>query len=115
MEFYDFFKSFISGGVAGMACLITGHPFDTIKVRLQAMPHRQHQHLYQYPFHCHQKTLSGAHYFTGAFDCLQKTVINEGFKALFKVFNNMFDSSSFTHFTNYRYTMKYHLFCSFRE
>ena len=26
-------KSFISGTVGGVACVVTGHPFDTLKVK----------------------------------------------------------------------------------
>ena len=29
-----FIKSFIAGTLGGMACAITGHPIDTVKVRI---------------------------------------------------------------------------------
>ena len=34
----DLVKNFVSGGVGGVAAIISGHPFDTVKVRLQTMP-----------------------------------------------------------------------------
>lgn len=67
---YDIFKNFVAGGVGGTCCVATGHPFDTVKVRLQTMP----------------KALPGeTPAFTGAFDCLRQTVVKEGFFALYKV------------------------------
>lgn len=69
MEFYDFLRNFISGGVAGVTCMVTGHPFDTVKVRLQTMP---------------KPEFGTPPIFTGTFDCFYKTVTKEGFFALFK-------------------------------
>jgi len=34
----DLAKNFVAGGVGGMAAVLSGHPFDTVKVRLQTMP-----------------------------------------------------------------------------
>ncbi|VDM27659.1 unnamed protein product [Toxocara canis] len=66
---YEIFKNFIAGGVGGTCCVATGHPFDTVKVRLQTMP----------------KALPGEKpAFTGAIDCLRQTVVKEGFFALYK-------------------------------
>ncbi len=31
-------KNFLAGGVGGACCVAVGHPFDTVKVRLQTMP-----------------------------------------------------------------------------
>ena len=31
-------KNFVAGGVGGVGAVLSGHPFDTIKVRLQTMP-----------------------------------------------------------------------------
>lgn len=58
-------KNFISGGVGGMCTVIVGHPFDTIKVRLQTQS-------------------STNPVYRGAWDCTQKTVTKEGWRALYK-------------------------------
>ncbi|CAF3264169.1 unnamed protein product [Rotaria sp. Silwood2] len=58
----DPIKNFFAGG-AGGACLVTiGHPPDTIKVRLQTMPNPKKG----------EKPI-----YTGAFDCVKKTVKKE--------------------------------------
>ena len=31
-------RSFIAGGAGGISIVLSGHPFDTIKVRMQIMP-----------------------------------------------------------------------------
>jgi len=62
-------KEFIAGGAGGVCAVVSGHPLDTIKVRLQTMP----------PALPGQQQL-----YTGTFDCLRKTVSNEGFKGLYK-------------------------------
>ena len=31
-------KNFIAGGFGGICLVLSGHPFDTIKVRMQNMP-----------------------------------------------------------------------------
>jgi solute carrier family 25 (mitochondrial carnitine/acylcarnitine transporter), member 20/29 len=56
-------KGFVGGGASGIAKLAVGHPFDTIKVRLQT---------------------SAKETFHGPLDCLSKTVKNEGILALYK-------------------------------
>lgn len=62
-------KYFVSGGFGGVCTVITGHPFDTIKVRLQTMP----------------KVGPGEHpLYTGTLDCVRKTVQKEGFRGLYK-------------------------------
>ncbi|KAH7698758.1 Protein DIF-1 [Aphelenchoides avenae] len=65
----DFFKNFIAGGVGGTCTVIVGHPFDTVKVRLQTQPTPKPG----------EKPI-----FTGALDCVKKTVSKEGFFALYK-------------------------------
>lgn len=54
-------KYFISGGFGGICTVIVGHPFDTIKVRLQ--------------------TNSS---YTGMIDCATKTIKREGVRGLYK-------------------------------
>lgn len=54
-------KYFISGGFGGICTVIVGHPFDTIKVRLQ--------------------TNSS---YTGMMDCASKTIKKEGVRGLYK-------------------------------
>ncbi|KAJ9581403.1 hypothetical protein L9F63_023418, partial [Diploptera punctata] len=62
-------KYFISGGFGGLCTVVSGHPFDTIKVRLQTMP----------------KPAAGeAPMYTGALDCVTKTVRREGILGLYK-------------------------------
>lgn len=67
---YEVFKNFVSGGFGGVCCVATGHPFDTVKVRLQTMP---------VPAPGEQPL------FKGAMDCVAKTVTKEGVLALYKV------------------------------
>jgi len=54
-------KSFISGGFGGIACVLVGMPFDTIKVRLQTSTQ-----------------------YKGALDCFKQTVAKEGIRGLYK-------------------------------
>ncbi|VDP09288.1 unnamed protein product [Soboliphyme baturini] len=62
-------RNFIAGGVGGVFCVLSGHPFDTIKVRVQTATHTP---------------LGDIAVFKGTYDCLRKTVVNEGFFALYK-------------------------------
>ncbi|OJD34261.1 mitochondrial carrier [Diplodia corticola] len=57
------YKGFVAGVFSGIAKLSVGHPFDTIKVRLQT---------------------SDTTHFRGPLDCLLKTVRNEGVRGLYK-------------------------------
>jgi len=57
------YKGFVAGVFSGIAKLSVGHPFDTIKVRMQTSQHAQ---------------------FSGPLDCLLKTVRNEGFVGVYK-------------------------------
>jgi len=68
-EVKPLYKNFISGGFGGTCGVVCGQPLDTIKVRLQTM----------------RKQVRGRRpEFTGTFDCLRKTVRNEGFRSLYK-------------------------------
>jgi len=62
-------KYFLSGGFGGICTVVTGHPLDTIKVRLQTQPIPE----------AGQRPL-----YEGTFDCAKKTVQREGFKGLYK-------------------------------
>ncbi|KAL8823756.1 MAG: hypothetical protein Q9191_005575, partial [Dirinaria sp. TL-2023a] len=57
------YKGFVAGVFSGIAKLSVGHPFDTIKVRLQTTPKAQ---------------------FTGPIDCFLQTVRKEGVRGLYK-------------------------------
>lgn len=57
------YKGFVAGIFSGFAKLSVGHPFDTIKVRLQT---------------------SQRSHFKGPLDCVLQTVKNEGFRGLYK-------------------------------
>lgn len=59
---------FICGGFGGICTVLVGHPLDTVKVRLQTMS---------------TKPGEKAKY-SGTWDCLAKTVKNEGFGGLYK-------------------------------
>ena len=63
------FKSFCAGGFGGMCSVAVGHPFDTIKVRLQTatcgLPNEN-------PLYC------------STLDCARKTLENEGFRGLYR-------------------------------
>ncbi|KAF2397652.1 mitochondrial carrier [Trichodelitschia bisporula] len=57
------YKGFVAGVFSGVAKLSVGHPFDTIKVRLQT---------------------SEKSHFRGPLDCVLQTIRNEGFRGLYK-------------------------------
>ncbi len=57
----DQIKSFLSGGAAGIATVLAGHPFDTLKVRLQT-----------------------SNQYKGLVDCAKKTIAKDGFFGLYK-------------------------------
>lgn len=58
-------KYFFAGGVGGVLTVLVGHPFDTVKVRLQTMSLDKPQ-------------------YKGTFDCFSKIVRNEGPTGLYK-------------------------------
>lgn len=60
---------FISGGFGGVVTCLVGHPFDTVKVRLQTQPLPK----------AGEKPM-----YAGTWDCIQKTVKKEGFFGLYK-------------------------------
>ena len=47
-------KNFLAGGIGGMSSVFIGHPFDTIKVRLQTISIQGHYHG---TFHCATKII----------------------------------------------------------
>lgn len=60
---------FVCGGFGGVCTVLTGHPFDTIKVRLQTMPLPK----------------PGEHpLYSGTLDCMKKTLAHEGPKGFYK-------------------------------
>lgn len=61
----EFSKDFVAGTLAGMASKLIGHPFDTVKVRLQAQG-------------------SKASGYRGGLDCARKMVKFEGFASLYR-------------------------------
>lgn len=61
-------KNFVSGGFGGVCLILAGHPFDLIKVRIQT----------QIP------GPDGKLPYTGAIDCVKKTLAREGPRALYK-------------------------------
>ncbi|EGC38719.1 hypothetical protein DICPUDRAFT_75670 [Dictyostelium purpureum] len=58
-------KDIVAGSVGGIGQVFTGHPLDTIKVRLQTQP-------------------VGNPIYSGTMDCLRKTIQQEGFMGLYK-------------------------------
>ncbi|WIA31880.1 hypothetical protein OEZ86_002745 [Tetradesmus obliquus] len=56
-----------AGTMAGVAQLMVGHPFDTIKVKIQS-----------------QSSAAGAAKFSGPLDAAKQTITREGFKGLYK-------------------------------
>lgn len=64
------YANLLAGGVGGFASLVVGHPFDTVKVRLQTM-----------------KPQGGSNRclpYSNARDCFLKIVKHEGFRGLFQ-------------------------------
>ncbi|KAF6989449.1 hypothetical protein CFC21_006782 [Triticum aestivum] len=65
----DIAKDLTAGTVGGIANLVVGHPFDTIKVKLQSQPSPAPGQLLKY---------------AGAFDAVKQTVAAEGPRGLYK-------------------------------
>ncbi|XP_018322635.2 congested-like trachea protein [Agrilus planipennis] len=63
------FQYFICGGFGGICTVLTGHPLDTVKVRMQTMPLPKPGEVPLY---------------TGTWNCIVKTVRNEGVLGLYK-------------------------------
>ncbi|CAM0873641.1 unnamed protein product [Alopecurus aequalis] len=53
----DAAKEYIAGSAAGVAQVIVGHPFDTVKVKLQAHNTTDHGKVYKNAFHCTSRIL----------------------------------------------------------
>jgi solute carrier family 25 carnitine/acylcarnitine transporter 20/29 len=68
------FKEFIAGSVGGVGQVLSAHPLDTIKVRLQV----------QAAAPLHSPLGFGNAAFKGPIDCLVRTVQHEGFLGLYK-------------------------------
>ncbi|MGH0186702.1 UNVERIFIED_CONTAM: hypothetical protein FKN15_022289 [Acipenser sinensis] len=62
-------KNFFAGGFGGVCLVFTGHPLDTIKVRLQTQP---------------KPTPGQPLLYSGTFDCFKKTLIKEGVSGLYR-------------------------------
>lgn len=60
---------FISGGFGGVCTVVSGHPLDTIKVRLQTMP---------------KPPPGSPPMYTSTLDCAKKTIKFEGVRGLYK-------------------------------
>ncbi|GAM22818.1 hypothetical protein SAMD00019534_059930 [Acytostelium subglobosum LB1] len=58
-------KDIVAGSIGGVGQVITGHPLDTVKVRLQTQS-------------------VGSPLYSGTLDCFKKTIANEGFAGLYK-------------------------------
>jgi len=63
------YKSFVAGGFGGICVVLSGHPFDTVKVRLQTQP---------------LPAPGQAAMYSGAMDCVKKTIAKEGPRGLYK-------------------------------
>lgn len=62
-------KSMLAGGFGGICVVLSGHPFDTVKVRLQTQP---------------LPAAGEKPMYSGAMDCVKKTIAKEGPKGLYK-------------------------------
>ncbi|CAD5207357.1 unnamed protein product [Bursaphelenchus okinawaensis] len=68
-ESVSFAEHFVAGGIGGCLMVLTGHPFDTVKVRLQSMP---------------TPAKGQTQLYTGMIDCVKKTYKAEGFTGFFR-------------------------------
>jgi len=69
LQMGDVAKDLTAGTIGGAAQLICGHPFDTIKVKLQSQPVPPPGQLPKY---------------SGAFDAVKQTIASEGPRGLYK-------------------------------
>jgi hypothetical protein len=79
-------KYFISGGFGGICTVLVGHPFDTIKVRLQTSALTgKFFFIPEVIIHLISPLISliGQHY-NGMVDCATKTIAREGVRGLYK-------------------------------
>nr|CAB3494167.1 unnamed protein product [Digitaria exilis] len=53
----DAAKEYVAGAAAGVAQVVVGHPFDTVKVKLQAHNTTAHGKVYKNAFHCTSRIL----------------------------------------------------------
>lgn len=53
----DAAKEYVAGSAAGVAQVVVGHPFDTVKVKLQAHNTTAHGKVYKNAFHCTSRIL----------------------------------------------------------
>jgi solute carrier family 25 (mitochondrial carnitine/acylcarnitine transporter), member 20/29 len=89
----EYFIGFVGGIASGATKLLIGHPFDTIKVRMQ--------------------TEGGFGRFKGPLDCIRSTVKKEGFRAMYKGATPpsfgwaLMDSVQMGSLTNFRMLLKY--------
>ncbi|KAK9461111.1 YMC2 mitochondrial protein-like protein [Lipomyces oligophaga] len=97
---HDPYVGFIAGIFSGITKLFVGHPFDTVKVRLQTSPPEQ---------------------FKGPLDCLLQTTRKEGFRALYKgatpplIGWMAMDSVQLGSLHNYRRLMKTYVFTEWEK
>ncbi|CAD5211647.1 unnamed protein product [Bursaphelenchus xylophilus] len=68
-ESVSFAEHFVAGGMGGMVMVLVGHPFDTVKVRLQSMP---------------APVKGQTPMYSGMMDCVKKTYKAEGFTGFFR-------------------------------
>ena len=61
---YNSIINYVSGVIGGIAVCLVGHPFDTVKVRLQTQPHINP-------------------YYSGMIDCAKKTLKQEGLSGFY--------------------------------
>jgi solute carrier family 25 carnitine/acylcarnitine transporter 20/29 len=61
----NFFTNFVAGGVGGACTVVVGHPFDTVKVRLQTMPVAK---------------AGTTPLYNGTLDCFKQTIARDGFR-----------------------------------
>ena len=54
MSTMDIIKDILASTIGSTACVFTGQPFDTVKVRMQVMPGE-----FSGPMQCFQKTFQG--------------------------------------------------------